>query len=47
MAYFLPHDEVNAVVLVKRAFAAEMERMFAADMTQATRIDSAQWKPAG
>jgi cardiolipin synthase A/B len=43
---FLHNDEVNAVVLGE-SFAAEMARIFAADMMQATRIDSAQWEARG
>lgn len=40
---FLDNDEVNAVVL-GRAFAAQMEAMFARDLEASQAIDLAQWE---
>jgi cardiolipin synthase len=40
---FLSNDEVNAVVL-DRAFAVEMEKMFAKDLAKSNPIRWEQWK---
>lgn len=39
---FLDNDEVNAVIL-GRAFAQQMQRMFAKDLVASSRIDSQAW----
>jgi len=43
---FLHNDEVNAVVLGS-AFGREMERMFEADLREATRVDPGEWAARG
>ena len=40
---FLHNDEMNAVI-VGRDFAAQMEKMFANDLTESQQITLAQWK---
>jgi cardiolipin synthase A/B len=40
---FLHNDEMNAVIL-GRDFAAQMEKMFAADLRESQQITLEQWK---